>query len=466
MLNKRWEALIPFYVAGTLSKQEVAAFEKHLATCAECRFAIEEWKMIASAVRAEAASQLRDLPPLAPALQAQISGAYANAPVQRSAYGSSPTAQLPPLNIPLDGKHAQPSVNITRMKQTRISFPLPFTLAASAAMVLFFALVLANMTMNQDQKEEPTQFVALSAGSGTPEITDEPIEIHQTVALTATYTPIQPTQAVIFATSTPSHTPTPRVTSNALQTIIAASVTQQNDTTHTPNESLGAQIIVSSTTINLRQGPSTDYPILEMGEVNNRYNVLARVGSGANTWYQVERASGGTAWVFGTIVRLEPANAQIPLAANIPPPPIQPTATPTTPATTQDTLPPVEVSPTLASAIRGGDWTHLTTIAEHQCGGETGISQLVNLFILPSVDLSSLQVTYMDGTTFTLYRANSFTYTGSYSESITEEDGTVLSDTFSVSIIFNTPSSYTGQETILYDDGCIMRSTWNGTAGN
>ena len=79
-----WEEQIPFYVAGTLTKAEATRLERHLAGCAECRRSLDDWQRIATAVRADAASQLRGLPPLAPRVIAtanrQAVGRYGYAP--------------------------------------------------------------------------------------------------------------------------------------------------------------------------------------------------------------------------------------------------------------------------------------------------------------------------------------------------------------------------------------------------
>jgi hypothetical protein len=67
-MHSEWEALIPYYVAGTLSKGETTRLEHHLSKCAECTKSVEEWRAIAGAVRDNAASQMRALPPLSRAV--------------------------------------------------------------------------------------------------------------------------------------------------------------------------------------------------------------------------------------------------------------------------------------------------------------------------------------------------------------------------------------------------------------
>jgi hypothetical protein len=72
-MHKQWEDLIPFYIAQTLPRPEAAALEQHLAGCDLCQRSLEEWRAIAAAVRMQAASQLRDLPPLnLPLSRAQV----------------------------------------------------------------------------------------------------------------------------------------------------------------------------------------------------------------------------------------------------------------------------------------------------------------------------------------------------------------------------------------------------------
>lgn len=65
-MHSKWEELIPFYIAGTLPKADVTRLERHLSGCADCRKSLDEWLLIADVVRADAASQMRDLPPLSP----------------------------------------------------------------------------------------------------------------------------------------------------------------------------------------------------------------------------------------------------------------------------------------------------------------------------------------------------------------------------------------------------------------
>ncbi len=63
-MHKRWQDLLPFYVAGTLSASEEIRLEEHLSHCTECRAALADWQAVCSAVRSEMAARwVRTCPP-------------------------------------------------------------------------------------------------------------------------------------------------------------------------------------------------------------------------------------------------------------------------------------------------------------------------------------------------------------------------------------------------------------------
>ncbi len=53
-MHKQWADLIPYYVAGTLSRRQAAELEQHLASCEKCRLAVQEWQNVANMVRSDA----------------------------------------------------------------------------------------------------------------------------------------------------------------------------------------------------------------------------------------------------------------------------------------------------------------------------------------------------------------------------------------------------------------------------
>ena len=63
-MHNLWEEMLPFYIAGSLPKAEATRLERHLEHCETCSQSMSDWKLVAAAVRAEAASQMRALPPL------------------------------------------------------------------------------------------------------------------------------------------------------------------------------------------------------------------------------------------------------------------------------------------------------------------------------------------------------------------------------------------------------------------
>jgi anti-sigma factor RsiW len=63
---------LPFYVAGTLPAAERTPIEQHLAECATCRAAAQEWRAVALGVRSGVAARPGALPPLSPVVRAQV----------------------------------------------------------------------------------------------------------------------------------------------------------------------------------------------------------------------------------------------------------------------------------------------------------------------------------------------------------------------------------------------------------
>ena len=63
-MHERYKDLLLRYSAGLLNEAEQVQIERHLADCEDCRHALEEWRMIATAVRELAAERAVTLPPL------------------------------------------------------------------------------------------------------------------------------------------------------------------------------------------------------------------------------------------------------------------------------------------------------------------------------------------------------------------------------------------------------------------
>lgn len=71
-MHEGWQDLLPFYAVGTLPAADRAAVEAHLAGCAACQQTIDEWRVVATAVQAEASARAAALPPLSPVVRANL----------------------------------------------------------------------------------------------------------------------------------------------------------------------------------------------------------------------------------------------------------------------------------------------------------------------------------------------------------------------------------------------------------
>jgi uncharacterized protein YgiM (DUF1202 family) len=78
-----------------------------------------------------------------------------------------------------------------------------------------------------------------------------------------------------------------------------------------------ATVTINVPSANLRSGPGTDFPRVETAEQGDTFPVIARAGSGQETWYLVQLSGNREAWVWSGIVTLTPSNADIPLADNV-----------------------------------------------------------------------------------------------------------------------------------------------------
>lgn len=64
MMSEHYHEQIPFYVEGRLTPDERARIEAHLHDCAVCRAELDQWRVIADAVRVRAGRSAASLPPL------------------------------------------------------------------------------------------------------------------------------------------------------------------------------------------------------------------------------------------------------------------------------------------------------------------------------------------------------------------------------------------------------------------
>lgn len=180
MHHEDWESLIPFYIADTLTGAEQREFEAHLSTCQDCRIEIEEWAVIGSAVRAQAETWGRGLPPLSATVRSQL----------------VPHIPPPPNKaIPFPVEQAQPRRRVN----------LPLTLAAAViALFVFVGLFVALINNSDDDESSPviaqqaTETIS-RASSATPTNTLPPTsELGVLDVPTSTPVPIIPTQPPVL----------------------------------------------------------------------------------------------------------------------------------------------------------------------------------------------------------------------------------------------------------------------------
>ena len=198
----------------------------------------------------------------------------------------------------------------------------------------------------------------------------------------------------------------------------------------------------SSETIPLYQWATNDSPIngqLSPGESKNIY-------VGANGWYQVFYAQ----WVNGAEVTL------IGLGCDqlwIPTPTFFPNTTPTpVPTATNEVIftPTVPFVPSVTPFIE--NWSHVTTVVEHGCGGTVG-EQATIATQLQYLE-NGIQLTYPETlTTVLLGRIAPNSYAGAYGREATVQ----------VDLNITSPTTYTANETVTHTSGCIVRLTWEGT---
>lgn len=175
-------------------------------------------------------------------------------------------------------------------------------LLAVAALVLMImpACALTNLVAREEPGPAPTpSFTPKPTFTPTAVVTEAPV-------VAPTFTP----------TAAPTDTPTPE-----------ASPTPAESPTAEPTATAqGARVVINNPTLNVRGGPGTNYGVV--GQVRNgeRYDVTGK--NPAGNWYQIN-FNGQTGWVSGDFTTVEGDAAAIPVAADIPAPPVavQPTAT-------------------------------------------------------------------------------------------------------------------------------------------
>lgn len=174
--------------------------------------------------------------------------------------------------------------------------------------------------------------VLAACGSGTPPASPPAPEAVSLVTDPGQATTEAPTPAPIF-TPTPSPEPT------------ATSTPQPSPTpepTPTPEPVPVVQVPkAGANSINVREGPGTDYPIVAELAPGQEAPVMGR--NEAGTWWQIALAEAGTSgWIFGELVDFTGDAGEIAVAAAPPSPTPDPAAVATAPETAETTPPAAE----------------------------------------------------------------------------------------------------------------------------
>ena len=129
-------------------------------------------------------------------------------------------------------------------------------------------------------------------------------EIRVQAALTHGESIIGRANEVRFAVATPTPTATPVPTA-----------------TPTPSPTPTPMTVLArvSRTVNVREGPSTNYKVLTQAKAGDQFEVVGKNPQG--TWWQIRLPGGKLGWIFGRLVSLVGPVERIQVAKNIPPEP-------------------------------------------------------------------------------------------------------------------------------------------------
>lgn len=323
-MHNLWEEMLPFYIAGALPKGEATRLERHLERCEICSQSLNEWKQIATAVRAEAASQMRALPPLAPEILREASEQRPNQTFQ--------TSEMPRL--------------VPKPRSTP-RYSAPIVTLVAAVTVLLIGGVLALMVMRPpDPNANGVALLPTSTLTHTPipvtlaptlEPTDVvPTDVPRIIVIEPSETPIRetatpltaptslppPTQLAYIPPPTqvtpaqqfPTYLPPPTMTP-FVEESMALSAAESSLASGTGGGGGGCSAqpaIPSGSVINLYSRPRTDAAVLATVAATDWLTALAVSDNG---WYQVQSAAGNVGWVQQSLVTPSGSCDSLPLIA-------------------------------------------------------------------------------------------------------------------------------------------------------
>lgn len=213
--------------------------------------------------------------------------------------------------------------------------------------------------------------------------------------------------------------------------------TFQPGTTPTPlPTSSGAvtAVVTTGSTI-LQASPAEIGMFVEEVTLGTNLSVIAHNGkTGTQRWYLVRSPQSRVGWVSVLDVDVIPTDSGVLPAATVP---FIPSATPTFP-------------PPVTPAVE--NWSHITTVLEHGCGGTVGEQatipvQLQRLGSQVKLTYTNTQASY----TLNEVAPNSYFGTGGPGASI------------EMSLSFTSSTTYTATEVVNHESGCVVRLAWAGT---
>ncbi len=301
-MHKKWQDLIPYYVARTLPRAREVALEKHLAGCVTCRHAVEEWQRVAGIVQHDAQTWARQAVPLDPQIRARLDAPYA-----ASMNGHKRPARFDP----------DATVINWRSQWQRGGRPsrVPVTLAAVVLVVIFAGVLLAYLAARNDNSDR----LSPPTGSPTP-ATVTPRPPSQTPLPTVTVNPVSGSSG-----GTPA-SPTPVLDLGILPVGTPASRTPPPTSTAQPVPPAGICSLRSASGARLTvytQPRGTTLTTLTADEFRR---VLSYDSSG---WFEVDLAGGAVGWVRAVDVQIYGTCAGVGAATSIATVPTLPPPTPT-----------------------------------------------------------------------------------------------------------------------------------------
>jgi len=176
-----------------------------------------------------------------------------------------------------------------------------------------------------------TFLVVFRSSPRSPVVSAPPMS-QATIKPTFTLTP-SPVPSQAESTTTPTLNAIPATPTPLPPTIPPTATPMPPTATLTPTP-ITPQVL-AATTVNLRSGPGTNYPLVGTLTANSSATIIGRDAKG--TWWQIQLADGKMAWVATSVVKATHID-QVPIVQAPPPP------TPAQPPTA--TRPPVPPTPT------------------------------------------------------------------------------------------------------------------------